>query len=282
MTKSRLLLAVLGQVIFSSLFHLVVDAGSFAEDEVFRRYRPLAMDESWEVVKNSAATNGGVPLQSQMAKMDNLPALEPLPPMATDDLDDLDGGISDIGRRDTGFFGPAPISDLGSKPFVPIPRLPIDSGLLDVEDSGNVNVSENIFRIPKTETSTLTRLIAGGERPTLVHDDIIRPVIEKNPKSKILATYKILVPIYIPAVKLPKRIPAVIPPPVKYVKEVHTEMVPVKKSVSRVKNVIKAEKVPQQIITDYVKADGTSVPFSVDDKLKPNEKVLKSVVTNYD
>lgn len=286
MTKSHLLLAVLGQVILSCLFHLVVDAGSFAEDEIFRRYRPLAMDESWEVVKNSGATNGGPPLPPlpppPMVKMDSLPTAEPLPLMASGAIDDLDGGISDIARRDTGFLGPAPISDQVNKPWRPEPLPPLDSGLIDVEESGNVNVSENLFRIPKTETSTLTRLITGRDRPTLVHDQIITPVIENNPKSKILATYKILVPIYIPAVRSSKKVPVLVPPPVKYVKEVHTEMVPVKKNVSRVKNVIKAEKVPQQIITDYVKADGTSVPSSVDDKLKPNEKVLKSVVTNYD
>lgn len=66
---------------------------------------------------------------------------------------------------------------------------------------------------------------------------------------------------------------------IRYVKETHTEMVPIKKQA--VKTVMRAERVPQKIITDYVMADGATVPSSVDDKLKPNEHLIKTVVTNY-
>lgn len=244
------------------------------------------MDESWEALKNPS-----IPANDKSTPQPSLgePELEPLPIMSLKKLASHRGFVDqvDLGKGITNIGFPevdTPIDDTRFKnirSFHPLEEVR-NSALIDVEDSGKVNISENLFRLPPKVTPGLTQLLTGKEKATLVHDNVSKPIINTDPKSKIIATYRILVPIYIPAYKLPNKLSIAPPKSIKYVKEVHTEMVPVKKAVSRVNNIIKAERVPQQIITDYVKADGTSVPSSVDDKLKPNEKVLKSVVTNFD
>lgn len=273
MKKSHMLVAILGQIVLFNLIGLVVHAASFDEDVVFRHYRPLAMDESWEAPKYPRDLSSDDKVTSETPSIDAVPEVPP------EDADNSEVGISNI--------EPNIISSSESEEDE---ETSLDSGVLtEVENSGDVNVSENLFRLPGPEEKTtpaLTRLISGKERATLVQDHVSMPRItpkdEVNPKSKILATYQVLVPVFIPALNVPAKIPTARRAPVKYVQEVHTEMVPVKKSVSRVKNVIKMERVPQKIITNYVKANETTVPFSVDAKLKPNEKVLKSVVTNFD
>lgn len=166
------------------------------------------------------------------------------------------------------------------------------SPLVDITDSYKRNISETLFALPKSDTPGLTKLITGKEGPTLVQEQPIKPILntDKNaPKfdekgNKILASYRILIPILIPAVKRKNSIKLRGPggDEFKYVKETHTEMVPVTKQIPKIKTVLKAERVPQKIVTDFVRADGKTVPSGVDDKLLPNEHLIKTVVTNYD
>lgn len=101
-------------------------------------------------------------------------------------------------------------------------------------------------------------------------------------KDHVIARYSILIPLYVPALKKSANatLRSYFRP--KEVTETHTEMIPVKKNVQRIKTILKAERVPQRVITDFVTTDGEMIPSSVDDKVKPGEQIIKTVVRNYD
>lgn len=228
-------------VLLSSLD--LAQAQSETEDEIFRNYKPLAMDESWSLV-GSKSFESENDYTKPISWLDDIRS-KPSSPMRLGDNDET-------------------------------MNLP---GVRDIEEWPKTNISKTIFALPRNPSTTMTKLITGKETPTFIDQKLVKPD-KINPRGKVLATYKILIPIFIPAV-----VKTTLKPKhedMKFVKEIVTEMVPVKSIVPHVKEVIKAERVPQKVITDYVETNGNSVPPSVDDKLRPDERVITSVVKNYD
>lgn len=235
------------------------------ENAILRRYRPLAMEESWKVVRK--------PYELDTDRVSKVPIEDShnWSSRAAEPADTLDGDPEDDKTEDNG-------DGVISKPE----KEKLQNPLVDINNSNNVNISESMFAFPKQSTRALTKLITGKEVPTFALDKVHEPTIVRGSNNNVLASYNILVPILIPAVK---NNASVLHPPsqkVNYVTETHTKMVPVTHNVDRVKTVIKAERVPQKIITDYVKVDGSVLPSHVGDGVKPKERVLESVVTNYD
>jgi len=250
-------------------------SASNGEEIALNQYKPIAMDESWSISRDQLVDN-----PHSILGDDSLLTIHPNTTASNFDNDSTkppslpfsDSNTGDPSSLDDVIVDDSPLKNRGDT-----------SILTNVEDSDGKNIPETLFEIPQKGTKSLTKLITGVDSPTFVRKQLTRPTIQKNPNSKVLASYKIMVPIFIPALKTTNKIRELPGKEVQFVKETHTEMVPMKKKVaSNIKTVIKAERVPQRIITDYVRADGNSVPSSVDDKLKPNEQVLKSVVTNYD
>lgn len=264
-----------------TLLALFNPVSSATEDGILKRYTPVAMDESWAVVKDHNKLN------SNWSKHSGLNSLKPnfLDPIDNPELDSPVDSPADPLAENNRF------QSQRDRPFMnnlnEIKTLETEN-LTDVEDSQYKNISENLFRLPEKTTPALTKLITGKEKVTLVQDKVVRPVgsvtINNTPEhtSKVLAQYEVLIPIYVPALKPYFRAQKSETSNISYVKETHTKMVPVKKNVKKVKEIVRAERVPQQIITDYVKADGAGVPSTVTDKVMPNEKILKSVVTNFE
>lgn len=95
--------------------------------------------------------------------------------------------------------------------------------------------------------------------------------------SKILASYNIMIPMLIPAVKR-KTEPK---PEPRMVKEVVTEMVPVETKVPVIQEVYKTERVPQEVVTDFVEPRGVELPGSTDDKVQTSERIVATEVKDY-
>lgn len=132
-------------------------------------------------------------------------------------------------------------------------------------------------------TPKLTKLITQPEEkaPTFFNPKPVQPVLRvdsnKREGSKVLATYNFMIPLLIPAVK--KRIEPEAES--RMVKEVVTEMVPIKSNVPVVQEVYRAERVPQKVVTDFVKARNQEVPETIDDNLQPGEQVVATEVKEY-
>lgn len=280
----------IAQIVLFSLFCNSTRLERNAEDEIFRRYKPLAMDESITVVKKPMAGNDNYP-SSDMPVQTSLPLQRALPLDYEEDIPpnsyyshnlDEEEPLTDTQVLSTNAQVLAPSAQvLEPSTLVPGVQLPSSSNVL--KEVGEGNATSDIFRIPNENNlkPSLTRLITGtsGIGPTFAAENIT--LLNKPAGSNIIARYRVVIPIYIPALKVVPTTERPTPPPV-LVKEVHTKMVPVRRVVPKIKTVVKAERIPQQIVTDYVKADGVNVPSHIDDKLKPNEQVLKTVVTNFD
>jgi hypothetical protein len=157
-----------------------------------------------------------------------------------------------------------------------------NADLMEVDNWRGGAVKDSVFKLPTYQSSRLTKLI-NKESPTFMTDHVIEPVRAISPRKggeseQVLASYKVLVPIFVPAIK--RKLITTLKPPVRFVKEQITEMVPVKNIVPHVKEVIKAEKVPQQLITDYVATNDNLLPSNVDPSLRSGETLLTSVVKN--
>lgn len=277
----RLNYSLLILYIISNVFICRVCAGSREEEEeIFRRYKPLgSTKESIKLLKRPSS----LPMTDSMpdVESDNLeppiynqPAktLEALDPLSNLD-EDVDRAYYQSDRQKTDYYAdtkPEPVSvrKLGLEPVN--------------TETAKKNVSETLYALPKKGSVALTRLMTGKDQATFV-TAAVKPTINNNNNktSKVLASYRILVPIWIPAIKPEAKVEEAPRPKVRMVKEQKTEWIPVQKNKSRVKTIIKAEPVPQQVITDYVKVDRNTVPTG-DDKIMDNEQVIKSVVSNYD
>lgn len=218
---------------------------AITEDEIFQNYKPIAMDESWKVVDT-----GIEHISSRGSRFRNSP--------------------NKFIYDEPSIYPDIDYSRLGSSS--------ISAGPAEVE---KVSDSEAYLDLPTTPTKELTKLITSGTNPTFVSHETVEPTVVKDPSSKVLANYNVLVPIFIPAarVKTPKVEPD---SDIKFVEETVTEMVPVKSIVPHIKEVVEAERVPQKLTTHYVEANGKSVPSYVDDKIKSGERVISKVVTDYD
>lgn len=254
--------------------HVITTNGA---DIVLENYKPVAMDESWSI--NGGSYKDGLKSMS-LARLNGRKSDS----LFMDDLDsrafslgEMSPKIDMIGKRPSSFS-----SRLDSKDAFRSTSAPFVGGrILDVESHFDADTENNLFREPRTETTELTQLLR--RKPTFIRNRAVKPeIFSPNGTSKVLATYKFIVPIYIPAVKkLAIKTGARREEP-KFVKETVTEMVPVTQNVPRMKELIKAVKVPQKVITDFVEARGNTIPQTVDDKVRPGEKVLSTVVKDYD
>lgn len=247
---------------FCNLVDSVLSLDS-VESRILSQFKPISMDESITVERNPKSRAGyGGPK-----------------------------GLNDINAPSSNFLGPRsdtlkPLGDLSelgpSSPYDGPSDMELDSGLSDIRDNKNLKISDTLFALPKNESSPiLGKLITGKEKPTFGIENVFKPTLSKDKSGKIIATYKLMIPILIPAVRV-KQVPSSTAKPVKYLKEVHTKMVPMKKIIPRAKTILKAERIPHKIITDYVKIDGHTIPSEVNDKLRPDDEVIGSVVEDYD
>lgn len=136
-----------------------------------------------------------------------------------------------------------------------------DDGILDsladVEDVSrkNLDISSTLFKLPTQETAALTRLITDvNQTPTFFGKDLAKPVSTDG--QEVLAKYKLMVPIFVPSIK--QKLQPSTRMPIKFVEETKTEMMPVTNVVPRVKEVLKAEEVPQDTVTELISTGSRS------------------------
>lgn len=257
-----------------------VECASKTED-IWDRYRPLAMDEV------SSTSTDGVTSDRDYAQKPTMPR-----------LDDWSQGFANNGvgintnrlESPRSYDGTIDRSIIESNPLRPDSSSPVSdqaTGLRqkvgemkEVSNWDGENVKDTVFKLPEWESSKLTRLINKHE-PTFLSGRVVEPLKvypNGNGPDKVLASYKILVPIYVPAIK--RKVQTTKQPPVKFVEEKVTEMVPVKSVVPVVKEVIKAEPVPQQVITNFVATQANKIPARVDAGLKSDERLITTTVEN--
>lgn len=158
--------------------------------------------------------------------------------------------------------------------------------VLDPETDFQADPKKNLFSLPKKTSVGLAKLITGDVAPTFIDDQVryAESRVQDTPK-KILAHYRMVIPIFVPALrkKLKDKNGAVENKmKVKFVEDTKTEMVPVEKIVQHRHEVIKAEQVPQEIKTDFISVEeGRDIPMEVTDSVQPGEKIVKSVLNNY-
>jgi len=159
---------------------------------------------------------------------------------------------------------------------------PLAVKLEDVAGWTKETSGSKLFRMPTAEEQFRSRVISAENKdpPTFVTSKIAYPTSESTGSDRVLARYRVIVPIFLPALK--RKILNPTRRPTKYITETITEMVPVKQIVPHVKEVVRAEPVPQSLITDFVRVDGRKLPEKVDDRVQPNEAIVKKVIQNID
>lgn len=237
-----------------------------AESKILSRYKPLSLDESLTLVKSPN------------------PRMDSSEPKVQDDFISRKAMLDGIDPR---FDSWEPLNDL-SEPLPLVPKTirgprgnELNSGLADIRNSDKLNISETLFALPSIDEDAppeLGKLITGKKKPTFAMEKVAKSKIDIDSNGKIIASYKLIIPILIPAVV--KKVSSSTTKPVQFREEVHTKMVPMK--VPGAKTVFRAERRPQKMVTDYVKVDSRGVPSEVDDKLKPDDEVVGRVVENYD
>lgn len=247
--------------------------------DLWARYKPVAMDESWTLITGSGGSNPGV-----VMPRDTLPPLVDGP--ETGPREPLPGEVPENAYKvpiPPNWQQPPSRANLGpslrqSKPQLQPQPQPPGKLVMDVNEWQGGSVKNNLFNMPAVESPKLTKLITQHE-PTFLSGKVSSPITTSKSGEKTLASYKILVPIFVPAIK--RKIPITTPkPPVRFVKEQITEMVPVKSIVPVKKEVIKAEKVPQQVITDFVRTNGNPAQANPSSKVRSRERILSSTVQN--
>lgn len=252
-----------------------VEAISKQEEDILSNYRAVGMGESVNLVKS------GKPSSADDSFLVDPLAVKPpsvstkRPELPEDEPAELDPSLGIIPGA------PSPKDPNGD---IFQPGNADDEHVHAFEEDGHKD-SRQLWVVPPNENRHLTRLITANEPNTFIKTEVSKPEkpegFQKGNK-KYLAQYRVLVPIWIPAIKQNKnKIVQIKPDPVKYVKETHTEMVPVTKNVAVKKTVVKPERVPQKIVTDFVKAPKGGVSSRMDDQVKPGEEIIGSVVTNF-
>lgn len=262
-TSSRVRASLLASFGVLTLFLLpllrATNAASIGEEEILANYRPLAIDESWKLVgpKSNRVFKKEIskPLMSKESPVQTLEY--PSAPTLSDVSPERARSVSDLPKS-------------------------IEEKLSDVKD-WNAASSDRLYKLPSNADFSPSVITSNKRDPTtFLNPEVHLPLrTEQNDKNdKIIARYRIVVPIFIPAFK--KKHAVSTEKPVKYVKKVVTEMMPIKQSVPHVKEIVKAERMPQSLVTDFVSAEDGEVPVSVDDKIRPHEQLLSSIVQNVD
>lgn len=280
-----------------------IEAKTGREEAILQNYRALGMDESVKMVKNddemtsSSALNpspsdqGGWYIPPRLLNRKRPPLGPPEPHTTTEQpelpVDSLVGDdlpvepavdkpdLSDEDRAADHMF-----HSIGRGETVDRLENRVDA----INYTKDHKDSQQLWLVPPKEGRHLTRLITAKEPSTFLQTNVAKPHMVDHTKEgpkKTLAQYTIMVPIWIPAVKPRKKVITTKPEEVKYVKETHTEMVPVTKNIAVTNTVVKPERVPQKIVTDFVKAPAGRLSSRIDDKLKPNEEVIGSTVTDF-
>lgn len=268
-----------GEMILTGLLALLVlqavalqqVAGSRDDAKIFDNYRPLAMDESLSIRKDGV----------------DYPIGGNSPYGLSNEAQIINVGQKDKGRSPGKYVSKKP-HNIGG----PVAK---ESEIREFDDVIE-NKPTNFKPLPDRPDSELTKLIAnkGHNPPTFTVSKVYEPSItdvnlvgkqgfgsSRSDGDEILASYNLMIPIFVPGIN-PKRRAArqrTKRPEVKFVTETKTDMMPVKRTgVGRVKEVIKAEKVPQELVTDYVSVKGNGLPKRISDAVLPGEQVVKTTV----
>lgn len=142
----------------------------------------------------------------------------------------------------------------------------------------------------KPNETTLRPIVLAPVKPvyTVAHNDKDSHQIAKvgrvqladkaNDKEIVLASYRVVIPIFIPKVMVPinqrnikykNEGSQTKDQKIKYVETKSTKMVPIQRNVTYIEEIYKPELIPQKVITDYVVRDPNN---------KNQEKVVKTVV----
>lgn len=246
---------IMGQV------NISMQAGMSTE-ELLSKYKPIAMDESWKLISSETKPKDSL---SQMR--------------IAGSLDELNGpSLSPIDY-------PLMTNEKPRKKFTENTLPPeIESRLANFDDINESSLpgvidEDQWLRIPPKGSKFADRLDP-KKSTTFVYPEVVQPVVGSPPdKSNVLAQYQIVVPLFIPAIK--KKILKPTPKSVKYIKETITEMVPIKQSIPRVKEIIKAEPVSHRVRTDFIRTDEKELPRLSGDEIRTGERVVASTVTNF-
>lgn len=230
----------------------VCAASNYREDSILSNYEPVAMDERLEIVR-------------------------PTPKRVTSEQTSRD--FEELGIMPE--FSATQLSDEETDPKNSIP----EPKLADVEEGGDPE--KTVYGLPKNNTVALTKLITGSKTPTFLLKDLVRPdrrVSAGSKKSKlgenILATYRIVIPILIPAVKPSRDVKnASRFINVQFENVTRTEMVPMRRMVPHYREISKAERVRQNVTTDFVEVERGAIPGETNDKMKLDGRLISSVVS---
>lgn len=238
------------------IFQLRSIQASIEEDEIIRRFEPIAMDESWSMVKNA-------PENPDIVK--NPRTLQPAI-SSGHHRDDIDRHL------------PGELPDLkASESIIGDIRPPYE-----VEEKAGKNIDNTLFYIPEENSSEVSKLVTGDKRPTFIRKgEPLKPVMSKGKNGKIIAKYRLLIPIFLPALRNKAQVLELPQQKVNYTQETLTELVPMQKTKPSLRTVIKAERVPQQVITEYIKTDNGTLPAKGSSELRPGDQLLTSVVKSY-
>ena len=161
-------------------------------------------------------------------------------------------------------------------------KLITDANLLEDTDRWNsMTARQNLFKIP--DKPMATRVIvpdsAGDAPTTFLGRSINFPTsteFKNGSDSKVIARYRIVLPVFLPAIKKMVRITT--RKPVSYVKETITEQVPIEVKVPHIKETIRAERVG----TEYTSSYGRELARVAADKIKPVGQIVSSDIQEFD
>ena len=191
-SQARLLVVALLGLVASN--QIEPTEGARDEEAILRHYKPLAMDESWRIINpNDPYGSDDEQYQPSFNTKPGRPGMY---------------SAEDSPSFELGRYGPGNIDE-------PFETDPGDYYPPSVNSwRGQKNITDTLFSVPeKTDERTgrnLAHLITGTGQPSFIRPKVVLPERRSgvgNSSSKVIATYKFYVPIYIPAVVSTSRRP---------------------------------------------------------------------------
>lgn len=265
-------LSTLAGCIFLTLF---VCSTIQADPTALSKYEPLAIDESVKVLRTRPrlSSNRGLP-------EDFGPATKSIHASADLKVSDLHSILS--AREVLGMDhlpGDHPDDPIGTLDYErPRPRMRLQSQKPRIIPNDSSLENEKVYSIPLTETPALTKLITANETPTFMANKVIRPLENKEPGSKVLARYNVIMPFYVPSMRYKhKESSKAVQPQEHLIKETFTGLTPVR-NVTEIDHVYQAERIPQKVETDFVIPKDNIVPPVANDVYNPRTEKLVDTV----